>query len=90
MIKSFFRRTCSLYEIYPQSEIPRLTRIAHLDFDHTIKAYLLPGIVIWRDCVFGRSIFRVWDYRLDHSTSFSVVNCLYYEPEVYFLLSKVL
>ena len=86
----FFRDTCSVYEIYPQSEAPGLTRIAHLDFDrpHLGRTYVLPETVIWHYCFIDGSDFRVWDYRLNHSISFSVVEYLDSEPEVYFILSK--
>ena len=90
MMKSFFRKTSSVYEIYPQSETPHLTRIAHLDFNCPYTTYLLPGIVIWHDFDMGRSVFWVWDYRLNHSTSFSVVEYLDFEPEVYFVRSNPL
>ena len=34
--------------------------------------FLLPGTVIWRDAYYrDRIVFRVWDYRLNHSISFS-------------------
>ena len=52
--------------------MPHLTQIAHLSFNHVDNLYLLPGKVIW----YGRSlegiVFRVWDYRVNHSTSFSL------------------
>ena len=54
--------------------MPRLTQIAHLDLEPDFRAHLLPGTVIWygfygpEDMV----VFRVWDYRLNHSISFSV------------------
>ena len=50
MAKSFFRyKDCSVYEIYPQSETPHLTQIAHLDLDHSEYplTHLLPDTVIW-------------------------------------------
>jgi hypothetical protein len=65
---------CSVYEIYPQSETPHLTKVAHLDFDPTKDppAYLLPGKVIWFGFYEDRIVFRVWDYQLNQSISFSV------------------
>ena len=74
-MNSFFRYgDCSVYEIYPQSETPHLTKIAHLDFDPTMNppADLLPGTVIWFGFYEDRIVFRVWDYRLNHSKSFTV------------------
>ena len=83
------RETCSIYEIYPQSETPRLTRIAHLVvFEPPIRAYLLLGTVIWRYSVMDKIVLKVWDYQLNHSITFSVVNNFVYTPEVYFILSK--
>ena len=97
MVNSFFRyKNCSVYEIYPQSETPHLTQIAHLDFDHfeNPSFYLLPGTVIWYRFYADRIVFRVWDYRLNHSINFSVdVDVDKFERrnlEVYFILSKVL
>ena len=92
----FFRyEDCSVYEIYPQSETPHLTKIAHLDFDPAKDppAHLLPGIVIWYGFYEDRIVFRVWDYRLNHSISFSVdidVDKFERNLEVYFILSKAL
>ena len=78
MTDSFFRyRYCSVYEIYPQSETPHLTEIAHLDSGpdqgEDQRVHLLPGTAI----LFGydydnRIVFTIWDYRLNHSISFSV------------------
>ena len=91
-----YRTHCSVYEIYPQSEKPHLTQIARLDFDppvHCRAAYLLPSTVIWRVFHLDRIIFRVWDYRLNHSICFSVdvnVEKFEYNLDVNFILSKVL
>jgi hypothetical protein len=82
MVNLFFRTNCSFYEIYPQSETPQITQIAHLDLDPSmdlpLAVHLLPDTLIW----FGvneevneemnQIIFRVWDYRLNHSISFAV------------------
>jgi hypothetical protein len=93
----FFRYgDCSVYEIYPQSETPQLTQIAHLDFYRTSdsSACLLPGTVIWYDFYEDRIVFRVWDYRLNHSIIFSADFDGYYQfanPKVYYLIiSKAL
>jgi len=91
---SFFRcENCFVHEIYPQSETPHLTQIAHLDFDPTknLGLHLLPGTVIWFGYYEDRIVFWVWDYRLNHSTSFSVdvdVNKFETDFEVYFILLK--
>ena len=94
----FFRSNCSVYEIYPQSETPHITQIAHLDnLDPSVNPpiYLLPDMVIW--CGLNRdrdqTVFRVWDYRLNHSISFAVdvfeKNETYYHS-VGIILSKAL
>ena len=89
--KFVFRETCSVYEIYPQNETPRLTQIAHLDFNPAATmTFLSPGTVIWCDCFSDRMVFRVWDYRLNHSISFIVEYLDYSVPDVYFILSKAL
>ena len=96
MVNSFFRyEDCSVCEIYPQSETPHLTQIAHLDFNPTKDppAHLLPGTVLWYGFYGDRIVFRVWDYRLNHSVSFSAdvdVDKFEYDLEVYFILSKIL
>ena len=92
----FFRfKYCTVYEIYPQSENPCLTKVARLDFDpfKNPPAHLLPGTVILYNFYEDRIVFWIWDYRLNRSISFSVdVDVLKFErsPEVYFILSKVL
>ena len=68
--------------------MPRLTQIAHLDFDVPMSTYLLPGTVIWCYPVLDRTVYKVWDYRLNHSISFSVFRS--YKSEVCFILSKAL
>ena len=73
MTLSFRSENCFVHEIYPQSETPHLTQIARLDFDlKNLGSYLLPGTVIWFGYYEDRIVFRVWDYRLNHSISFSV------------------
>ena len=85
---------CSVYEFYPQSETPHLTKIAHLDFNPSEDpAYLLlPDIVIWY-FFHDNCVFWIWDYRLNHSISFSVdvdvVNSNIV-LKVYFIFSKAL
>ena len=70
MVNPFFRKNCSVYEIYPQNDTPHLSKVAHLY--PTPPAFLLPGTVIWYGFYGDRIVFRVWDYRLNHSISFSV------------------
>jgi len=72
-IYSANEKSCSVYEIYPQSKTPHVTQIAHLDFNtsEVPLADLLPGVVIWYSFYRDRIVFRVWDYRLNHSISFS-------------------
>ena len=77
MLNSFFRlgfgrNSWTVYEIYPQSDMPHLTQIAHLSFNHVDNRYLLPGKVIWYRRSEEGMVFRVWDYRVNHSTSFSL------------------
>ena len=90
-----FRTNCSVYESYPQSETPHITQIAHLDdLDPSVDppVYLLPDTVIW--CGLNRdkdqTVFRVWDYRLNHSINFAVD--VFRESDLYlrvcFILSK--
>ena len=96
MVNSFSRyENCLVYEVYPQNENPHLTQIAHVDFDSSKDppAHLFPGTVIWYGFYEYRIVIRVWDYRLNHSISFSIdVDVDKYERnlEVYFILSKVL
>ena len=95
MVNSVFRYVdCSVYEIYPQSETPHLTKIAHLDFNSSEDpAYLLlPDKVIWYFFYHGY-VFWIWDYRLNHSINFSVdIDTIKFRssPKVYFILFKVL
>jgi hypothetical protein len=88
----FFRKKSFIYEIYPQSETPHLTQIAHLDL--TGNDYLLlPGTLIWFTFYEAMVVFWVWDYRLNRSISFSVdvdVDKFEYKLKVNFFLSKVL
>ena len=92
MANSFFRFDCSVYEIYPQSEIPHLTQVAHLDFNPTKvpSARLLPDTVIWYGSYEYRVVFRVWDYRMNYSISFSVDVEFDCNLEVHIIHSKVL
>ena len=98
---AFFRgKACTVYEIYPESEMPHLIPVAHFDYDSSnsdILAHLLPGTVIWFRFYINpsRIAFNIWDYRLNYSASFSVdlevVNCTSnYKTKVYFNLSKAL
>ena len=95
IVNSFFFRfkNCIVYEIYPRSETPHLIQTARLD-SHLCDnppTYLLPGIVIWYRSYEDKVVFRVWDYRLNHSISFFVnVDNFEHDVEVYFILSKAL
>ena len=64
----------SIYEIYPQSESPLLIQIAHLDWDicKDNPAHLLSDTLIFRDFLDDMIVFRIWDYRANYSTCFSV------------------
>jgi hypothetical protein len=84
----YYRNACSIYEIYPLSETPRLSQIAHINFDNHFTAHLLPDTIIWRFAFRDRIVLRVWDYRLNHSIIFSVADIVDDTPEVYFILSE--
>ena len=99
MVKLFFRNTnknCTIFEIYPESETPNLTQIAHINLHPPNKVHrvcLLPGMVIWHSIYKDRIVFRVWDYQLNHSISFSVnvdADKFHFDLKVYFILSKAL
>ena len=91
MIHSFsFNDHLSIFEIYPQSEIPLLTQIAHVLFFSVLEypAYLLPDILICMS-IRGRIAFRVVDHRKNYSTCFSPdldFDCPF---DVFFVLSKM-
>ena len=85
----------SIFEIYPQSEIPQLTQIAHLGFSSEWEeiAHLLPDTLISRVDNDNRIVFRVVDYRTNYSTFFSAdfdTSRITHTIEVYFILSKTL
>ena len=62
----------SVFEIYPQSEIPRITQVACLDyFPSEDLAYLLPNAVLCGVFYEDRIVFRVVDFRTKYSASFS-------------------
>ena len=91
-----YEDTISIFEIYPQSETPLLTQIAHVDwFTEEDPAHLLPDTLIFRVFHEDRIVFRVVDYRTKYSTRFSVdvsVKMIGFKPnvEVFFVLSKML
>ena len=64
---------CHVYEIHPRSETPQFTliRATHPPF-YKNGARLLPNKVVWYSIHRCRTVFVVWDYRLNHSISFSV------------------
>ena len=97
MVNLFFRRDFSVYEIYPQSETPHLTKIARLVLENCILSdygdlYVLPETVIWYWFYDDKIVFWVWDYRLNHSISFTIDVVEFYFPDlkVCFILSKAL
>ena len=73
LIPSFSADRLSIFEIYPQSEMPLLNQIAHLDWVSSEEdpAHLLPDILICRIFQTDKIVFRVVNYRTNHSTSFS-------------------
>ena len=95
MISSFSGDYFSIFEIYPQSEIPQLTQIAHLDWfsEEEVPGHLLPDTLICHVFRKDRIVFRVVDYRTDYSTCFSMDVDVYgigSNYEVFFVLSKTL
>jgi hypothetical protein len=64
----------SIFEIYPQSEIPLLTEIYLHRFPSEDAAHwqLLPDTLLFRAIHEDRIVFRVVDYRTNYSTCFSV------------------
>ena len=88
MAFSYIGQYFTIYEFYPESETPTLTQVAHLDLNRSkiSGVCLLPGTVIWNIIYSDGIVFRVWDYRLNHSISFSVdVENLHFELKVYFI-----
>ena len=74
--------------------MPHLTQIALLDLHCTdsedIYLLLIPGTVFWFIYYEVMIVFWIWDYRLNHSISFSVdVEKFQGTVEVNFILSKV-
>jgi len=62
----------TIFEIYPQDEIPLLTQIADLDwFPSEDPVHFLPETLIFRVFYQDRIVFRVVDYRKNCSASFS-------------------
>ena len=91
LIHSFsFTRHLSIFEIYPQSEKPVLTLIAHLDFfsDLRYSEFLLTDILICIEDEF-RFALRVVDYRKNCSKLFSPDFDLDSPFKVFFVLSKM-
>jgi len=81
--------------MHPQSETPQLIQIAHLDFDPTTDppAHLLSDKVIWYGFYEDRIVFRIWDFRVNHSISFSAdvdLERLSHNVEVYYKLFNML
>lgn len=77
MVNLFFRyHMCTIYEIYPRSTHCSLSKIAHLGYDIStgLRNCVIPNTVavVWYNFYKDRIVFWVWDYRLNHSISFSV------------------
>ena len=63
----------TVFEMNPQSKIPLLTQIANINwfpFEEE-RPHLLPDTLIFRVFHVDRIVFRVVDYRTNHSTCFS-------------------
>ena len=73
LILSFSSDHLSIFEIYPQSEIPVLTQFAHLDWTSSEESpsHLLPNTLIRSVRYDDRIVFKVVDYRTNYSTCFS-------------------
>ena len=69
----FSHKHCAVYKIYPQSETPQLTLISYLPIGPRVQppVFLLHNRVVWYTLYDDRIVFRVWDYELNHSISFS-------------------
>jgi hypothetical protein len=78
----------SVYETYPQSETLQLTQVAHLNVGAPVSSvpHLLPNKLVWARTYQDRIVFWVWDYRLNHSTTFSADINDY--PKVHFHFSN--
>ena len=70
LIPSFSDDALSIFEIYPKSERPLLTEIAHIASEEQ-PAHLLPDTVVCRDIHDDRIVFRIVNYRTNYSTRFS-------------------
>ena len=96
IVNSIFRNgRCLVYEIYPQHETPQLIQIAHfvLDPSKHHPVHLLQDTVIWYKLCPDCTVFSVWDYRVNHSISFSGDVCLDgsgYTTKVFCVLFKIL
>ena len=96
LIPSFSSEQLSIFEIYPQSEMPLLTKIAHLDLLSVRNpVHLLPDTLICRGSRADGIEFRVVNYRTNFSTCFTA-DVVYtekgigpnYDLQVFFFLSK--
>jgi hypothetical protein len=61
----------SIFEIYPKSERPLLTEMAHIDWSEEQPVHLLPDTVVCRKIYDDRIVFRIVNYRMNYSTRFS-------------------
>ena len=75
----------SVFEIYPRSELPLITQIAHLDWFSLEESpkHLLPDSLIYQSFHEDMIVFRVVNYRTNYSACFSVhVDAIDIELEV--------
>ena len=91
---SFSYKHLSIFEIYPQSEIPLLTQIAHLKWNpfEEVLVHFLPDTLICR-IRDDKTVFKVVNFRTNYSTCFTAdvdtkKSC--YSAKVFFVLSKIL
>ena len=73
IIPSFSDDYLSIFEIYPQSETPMLVQIADLEWLSSEESpyHFLPDTLIYRTFHEDRIVFRVLNYRTNHSARFS-------------------
>ena len=81
--------------MYPQSEIPLLTQIAHIDWfpSEGEVVHLLPDTLIFHVFHGDKIVFRVVDYRTNYSTCFSAdvdVKKIDFVQVFFFFFSKML
>ena len=81
----------TVFEIYPQNEIPLITQTARFTDSKEYPTHLLPNILICEKSHASGMIFKVVDYRTNYSTRFIAnVTSKDNDPEVLFILSNTL